>query len=199
MDERALSALEEGGELLILSLTDYAYYRANQLSWNNGFSAKELPGGKTPEDFVFETLEKVLTGPENNWDPERGRFDVFLRWIIKRDLGHLARSSENRKILRPDNELPYSSPLAEETLTPEEIILVQERDRRFHKLLYESVEGDSELEELLLYLDEGVKSTEILAQKLGVPKRRIYSLKNKLAARIKTVQEQLLREDLVSG
>jgi len=175
---------------IILKLTYYALQRSKIYTWKSG-KADQLLGGKTPEDIACEAIEKVLSGTRD-WNPDKyPNLLTHLQWVVKSDMEHLASSMEHQTTVRiyehvdgeegpgdyyetiPDSSLP----------TPEEVLITREKKNVEEKLkgeFYAMVEGDEDLEELLLYFDEGIDKPETIAAQSGWDISKVYNLKRKL-------------------
>lgn len=188
---------------IILRLTHYATWRACHYSWKPGKS-DQLLGGKTPEDIALGAIEKVLTGTRV-WDPEKYP-DLLkhLMWIVNSDMEHLFSSMEHQKTsempessseedITTDNSKALSGPsslLHGKIPTPEEVLLIKEKRNIEEKLknkLYELVEGDEDLEMLLLCFEEGIDKPETIAAQTGWDISKVYSLKRKLLRKAATI------------
>ena len=122
--------------------------------------------------------------------------------IVDSDIDHLYRSAEHRKTIRmPETEdmgeIEITASQAYEAgkiATPEEeLIAREERDFevRLKSELYAIVEGDSDLEFLLLCFEEGIdKPTDIAAQ-LDWDVSKVYNLKRKLCRKAKEIKKCL--------
>lgn len=174
----------------MVRLVGYADSRAQLLAWRDGRSSGALPRGKTAEDVAFEAIEKALSGKRGTWNPEKGRLEHFLRQIVKSDLGHLANSKEHKTTQRfPVDEL--DAPYADPSGSAEELALRKQVDEEFKTALLRSVEGDDEMETLVLQLLDGMDDPEELAAAMNVPRRRIYSLRNRLRDMVDKVGQEL--------
>jgi hypothetical protein len=175
---------------IILKLTYYAIQRAKIYKWISG-EFDRLLGGKTPEDIACEAIEKVLSGTRA-WDPDKyPNLLTHLKWIVKSDMDHLASSLEHQTTGRMplpvhDEEGPvdyYKIIPDQSSPTPEEVLITREKKELEEKLkndLYALVEGDKDLEELLLYFDEGIDKPETIAAQSGWDISKVYNLKRKL-------------------
>ena len=175
---------------IILKLTYYALQRSKVYKWKLG-KADQLLGGKTPEDIACGAIEKVLSGTRT-WDTEKYP-DLFthLKWIVKSDMDHLASSLEHQTMTRipeprDDEEGPvniYQTIPDQSSPTPEEAMINDEKNKLEEKLkddLYALVEGDEDLEELLLYIDEGIDKPEKIATLAKWDISKVYNLKKRL-------------------
>ncbi len=65
--------------------------------WNSD----TLPQGQSAESIVRDVIEKTFT-EKRNWDPDRGELLMWLKWVIKSEVNHLAESAANRVEVRLD-------------------------------------------------------------------------------------------------
>lgn len=78
--------------------------RIDKFSWRTN----TYPKGHTAESIVQDAIESVISH-KSNWDPNRGTLEMYLWWVIKRNLNHLY----NSKTYHPEN-------IYEESLSPTE-------------------------------------------------------------------------------
>lgn len=128
-------------------------------------------GYQTCDDIVQDVVVKTLHG-DRNWDPRRGELLPWLKWCVKSELDNSA------KKLATVNELPFfdsedeiadvtanehahivtasTSAGSIEHSNPEIVMLNQEEKERVQQkiaLIYDAVDHDEELEELVLAMD----------------------------------------------
>ena len=66
-------------------LVAFAEWRIQGMRWNSGV----LPMGHTAEFIVQEAITKTFS-EERNWKPEEGDLLMWLKYVIKSDISHLA-------------------------------------------------------------------------------------------------------------
>ena len=66
-------------------------------SWN----MELIPKGQTAESIVQDVIDKTITG-QRNWDPDRGPLLMWLKWVIRSDISHLATSAAHRSEVHSD-------------------------------------------------------------------------------------------------
>jgi len=211
-EDTALERLEAADwRRIIHELAHYAYRLAQRYPWRSG-SHKILPEGKTPEDVAVEAIEKLWNG-ERDWDPEKyPDLLLHLKWIVRSDMGHLYRSSQHLKTRRfPETGSGTGEPfnpgesgdsrMGEEppagSLDPEaELILreQQELELRVKAELYAAVEGDEDLELLLLCFEEGLDKPEAIAAQMGWEISKVYNLKKRLLRKAAALGKTLPKE-----
>ena len=168
-------------------LTHYAFWKACRYTWKSG-SADQLPGGKTPQDMALDAIEKVWTGVRE-WDPDKyPNLYTHLKWIVDSDIDHLFKSKEHDKSRRmPETRFDQAS----ETPNPEEHLIAKENkalEDEIRDEFYAMVEGDEDLETLMLCFDEGIDKPQDIAEQTGWNVSKANNLKRKLfrkAAKLK--------------
>jgi len=177
---------------IIYRLTYYARQRARIYAWKSGRTDQVL-GGKTPEDIACEAIEKVWAGTRN-WDPDRyPNLLTHLMWVVKSDMEHLASSMEHQITVRvpeSDEGEEASTQSSDPPLStqanipnPEDELLAREQQDFEEKLiqeLYAKVEGDQDLEMVLLCFEEGFDKADEIAAQTGWDILKVYNLKRKL-------------------
>lgn len=132
-----------------------------------------LPKGQTAESIVRDVIAKTFS-EERNWDPERGELFKWLKWVIRSEVSHLAKSASNRKDVRldqPDCDEPERQ-LPQRLLagSPEEAIAARETI----DLLLEACNGEPELEDIVYAVSECSTKPKLLSEQLGRPIQEIY-------------------------
>jgi hypothetical protein len=98
LDERKRQLLQEyPWDEAYPKLVAFAEWLIQGKYWNGNV----LPKGQTAESIVRDVIAKTFT-EERNWDPDRGDLFVWLKWVIRSDISHLARSASNRKDIHLD-------------------------------------------------------------------------------------------------
>lgn len=181
-----------------LRLAHFAVWRASLYKWNSGDTGL-LPRGKTPEDVACEAIEKVWNGTRN-WDPEiYPDLLKHLMKIVESDISHLFKSADHRKRARaalsrktpegeedPDPDQSFLENAAIDLSTPEALLVSDEEEQlreRIRNDFYSLVEGDDDLESVLLCFEEGIFKPEAIAVETGLDKKKVYNLKKKLLRR----------------
>ena len=159
--------------------------------WNSG----SLPTGHTAESIVQEVITKTFS-EERNWDPERGDLLIWLKYIIRSEISHLAESTANRvevpldldgendSLIDDKDNILYQPPPQDLHIgTPEDAVIALEAEtektitaRLKIDALLEACSGNSELEEIVYAIIEGqcAAKPQELADFLGKPIDRIY-------------------------
>lgn len=172
-------------------LVAFAEWNIQGKNWNSGL----LPNGQTAESIVRDVIEKTFS-EKRNWDPEKGDLLIWLKWVIKSEVSHLAESVANRVEVRLDHSGENDSPVdgpnielrqpsAQRLLigSPEEMVIDTETEAEKTveaqskiDALLEASSGHPELEEIVYAIVEGQcdgKPRE-LAKYLSRPVEEIY-------------------------
>jgi len=212
-DNELLERLESADwKNIMIKLTRYAHWHASWYKWKTG-NPGQLPGGMTPHDIALNAIQKVWS-KTRAWDPEKyPDLLIHLQWIVGSDISHLFGSKEHITIDRileseeeESTELTYnniihssSAPLNEGfyTKTPEEHLILREdkeREEKVKKELYALVEGDEDLELLLMCFDEGMDKPELIATEMGCDVTKVYNLKRKLSRKASAIMKIMEKE-----
>lgn len=138
--------------------------------WNSDL----LPKGQTAESIVQAVITKTFS-EERNWDPERGDLLIWLKWVIRSEISHLAESASNKVEVHLDpigedeslagdpNFKPYQ-PRSQKlcSKSSEELVMAAETDaekvvaaRSKIDALLEACSGKPELEKIVYAIVEG--------------------------------------------
>ena len=192
VQDRILHLLESADwKDIIFRLTHYAFWKACRYTWKSG-SPDHLPGGKTSQDIARDAIEKVWMGVRD-WDPDKyPNLYTHLKWIVDSDMEHLFTSKEHEKTWRmPETEDGGTFDQASETPNPEEQLIARENkslEDKIREEFYAMVEGDEDLETLLLCFDEGIDKPQDIAEQTGWDVTKANNMKRKLfrkAAKLK--------------
>lgn len=160
-------------------------------NWNS----ESLPKGQTAESIVQDVIEKTFS-EKRDWDPERGDLLMWLKWVIKSEISHLAKSVANQAVVQlgyanedapsvdgPDIELrqPISRRLV--VGSPEEMVMDAETEadktangRLKIDSILEACSGHPELDDIVYAIIAGQCDAKPrnLAEFLGRPVEEIY-------------------------
>ena len=159
-------------------------------SWN----MKVIPKGHTAETIVQDAIDKVVN-EQRNWEPDRGPLLMYLKWVIRSDISHLAISAANRSEIHSDSYKEedseeeafdawvYQSSLHNsENNSPEEFVINSENECERNEIarakidaLLKSADGNPELEAIVFAMIDGNCSSkpQDLAIFLGKPVNNI--------------------------
>lgn len=208
-EDKVLELLEAADwNRIIRELTFHAIWQARRYPWSSG-SHNILPGGKTPGDIAVEAIEKIWSG-KRDWDPERyPNLLLHLKWEVRRDIWRLFKSTLHQKTMRfpetsrgpeepgdlgepPVSQTGYDQPSG--TLDPESEMILreqQELEERVKNELYALVQGDEDLELLLLCFEDGLDKPEIIAAQMGWEVTKVYNLKKRLFRKAASLREKI--------
>lgn len=216
IDNKTLTAIETADWDDIYSRA--VKFAVSKLSFKADVPRKGVPKEEEAEEFVNEAIKKIIeaaVGEETEgvkkglrkWDPNRGPLDKYLLSVIKSDISHLYESEEYLSTAR----MPISTgineddPIEVEELlkracapekhadginpdppeTPEESHSVNE----VRNMLLKTVEGDSELEGIVLCMLDGFEKPGDIAEQLGIETRVV----NNARKRLQRIYDSILR------
>jgi hypothetical protein len=179
--------------------------------WNSNI----LPKGQTAESIVRDAIAKTFT-EERNWDPERGDLFMWLRWVIRSDISHLAESSANKAEVHLDindrdedfyftdgNSTHLLSKYEMHVDSPEMNILAIETEAEKSSIssakinaILTACSGKPELEEIVIAIIDGKCSAkpQDLAEYLGRPVTVIYQDIRALRRRANKIKSEVSNE-----
>jgi len=170
-------------------------------------------GSQTCDDIVQELVVKTLTG-QRAWDPKRGELLPWLKQCVKSEINNAANKAATQREIQfsrleqgdPESDLDFVPgeelfPSEEDSLDPEFALLEKERQIQNDKAVsnaYALIEGDSELEDVLLALDcllvdhkqEQIPSRGELAESLRIS---ISEVDNRLKRLRRRLKKELVR------
>ena len=183
-------------------LLAFAEYCAWKYTWSHS-GHSNLAAGQTTEDIVQEVIVKTLEGVRK-WDPAKGPLVPWLRDQVKSLVEHLYQSAAHRHE-RPIPETDNGEELSDQIqyrasqanvhfpagpATPERIMLKREEIEQRETVLFQAVEGDSELEDVVEALMGGCEPrARHIAEELGVPVEDIYNRLRRLKRRISRLMQ----------
>ena len=190
--ERAATILRgPGGEEIYRQVVRYAEMQARIRGWRAG---QTLPGNESPRSVAHTVVAKLLD-PDGgrSWDEQKEPSLLnALKGMARSEIGHLYDRIEEQLVEpigkvtpdgkeRTDNSFA-STDLHPDELDPERLLLRKERKNLEHAamtLVLREVEGNEDLELVVLALDETNSPTEI-ASLTGLPAQRVYSARREL-------------------
>jgi DNA-directed RNA polymerase specialized sigma24 family protein len=193
----ALEAVgDDGWKAIISRLVHYALLRTHRLRWKTPTGT--LAQGKEAADLAMEAIAQVWQG-ERAWDPET-QPDLlhFLEGIVDSRLSHLVASPDHQKrqlATVATGEGGEQDPLAglpDPDPTPEGALVEAEDVRRAQEQaaqVRQAVQGEEDLELVLLGIEEGQKPMEI-ANDLGLSRDEVYQLIRKIKRRVDGVMKR---------
>lgn len=183
MDRETQKLLQEADwEAIRRELLAHATWQARGYRWRRKGDL-ELAEGYTVEDVVHEVIVKTWSGIRK-WDPAKGKLLPWLQAQSRSILDALARSAPHR---REVSVLDLEEVAVVHTLDPLEILVEQEawtQKKRRVEQLFQAVEGEPELEQVLRLIISGCESKpRYLASELGVPVGEINNRLKRLRRR----------------
>jgi hypothetical protein len=179
--------------------------------WNSN----TIPKGQTAESIVRDTIAKVFS-EDRNWDPDRGDLIMYLKWVIRSEISHLAESVSNRVEVRidptdengpkPDGSGIKSyrpSPHELRTGSPEEAVTEAETEAEKAEIarlkidtLLAACSGQPDLEEIVYAIVDGkcAAKPQELSEYLGRPVDDIYQNLRALRRRASNIRIEARNE-----
>ncbi len=168
---------------------------AKKYQWQSG-NPSDLAGGKKPEDIAYDAIRKVLDGTRD-WNPDKyPNLLIHLQYIVRSDMGHLFQSYTNQKSTRSsdietkESDTPESQYITSVQKNPGDELISKEQkilEDTLKEKLYKEVNGDDELEMILLLIDDGIGKPEIIAREMGIEVSKVNTLKRKLIRKGKKI------------
>ncbi len=152
--------------------------------WNSGL----LPKGCTAESIVRDAIAKTFSG-QRNWEPDKGDLLMWLKWVIRSEISHLAESAANRAELRleeigaAERSRHRASQSQLQVGSPEEAVIHEEVEEERYALarskvdaLLDACSGRPELERIVYAISDGkcTPKPQDLSEYLGRPVDEIY-------------------------
>jgi DNA-directed RNA polymerase specialized sigma24 family protein len=183
-------------------LLAYTIWRARIYRWS-GDGNHLLAQGLSAEDIVQRVIEKTLTG-QRKWDPNKGELLPWLRDQVNSELDGLVKSAAHRyeMVLESDDssggdvrdKIEYRAVedgiLGSVRPPNPENLLIEGEGSDLVSALFQAVDGDLELEEVLNAVMDGCElKPRHLAEMLGVPKQNINNRLKRLRRRVALVKD----------
>jgi len=207
LNKEVIDQLEKADwENIILKLGRHSAVRINRLSWRH----RMLPVGLEVEDIVLESIGDTL-GEERKWDPNKNPDLLnYLKSVVDSKISHLLELkeylvteplektiNEQEKNLLDTTEVKtdFEGDSAQMFADPEEALV--EKEEREHaknavELLREKIQGDEELEEIFLCLEEGYTKPSEIAEQLGVDVKEIYNREKRLKRKCNELKQIIM-------
>jgi DNA-directed RNA polymerase specialized sigma24 family protein len=197
LDQRTYRLLKEADWKAIgKELLAFAEWRAWNYKWRRG-GHLNLAAGQTTADIVQEVIVKTING-DRRWDPDKGPLMPWLKDQVRSLIDHLHQSEAHyyeRAMPESDSgeelsdQIEYraskaESPFVAQSLNPEEIMLRKEEIEQRERVLFEAVNGDQELMELLeAFVNAYEPKSRYLADEMGIPVEDVYNQVRRLRRR----------------
>ena len=192
-------------------------FALSKLSFRTGSPREGVPKEEEAHDIVNEAIKKIINGSTSEeregmkkglrkWDPSRGALVDYLFSVINSDISHLYKSEDyvttSRIPITVENREDESIEVEEllkracssekhagginpdPPLSPEDIHSANE----VHNELLKAVEGDDELEGIVLCMLDGFEKPGDIAEQLGIK----TSVVNNAKKRLKRIYESIL-------
>jgi DNA-directed RNA polymerase specialized sigma24 family protein len=176
----------------------YADSKIRRLRWLGERNGRP-PRGAEAGDIVHQAIEKVFDG-RRRWDPlSQPELLRYLLDLVDSEVSNLVTLAENRKTRRliatrqsdegeglPGDDFPDTRSNLEETALDEE---AQRQGEDFVLALWESLAGETDLQEIVDAIVDDVAKPAEIARRLGVRVDEIYARKKRLRHRLEAYQD----------
>lgn len=194
----ALSA--PGVDAILLRAVEYADWEMRRYSWrgqhaNVGLKSALIANGWTAEDFVTEALKRLWGGPRTY----REDLDLLsnLKSVVQSLISSHKKASDRRplvdhapevdrdgKEIDPIERAPDTSLKHDHPVVSQEIVRAQDS---WHDMLRRSLDGDSDLLNVLEAIANDITKSGEIAELYGWPVEKVYELKRKLKKHAMTI------------
>ena len=164
---------------LVPRLLLLAVSRLYRMTWR-GRAGEAPPGAAEAEDYVNDAIAKTMSGLRV-WQPANCTLFQHLAGVVVSDIGHAARSMENRHTVAPPKDPPgdrWPPDTADDAPNPERAAAWRAEQRRLLDHL-RGIDPDlAAMAELMLTRD--MQESDGLAAALGVPETEIANRRKRL-------------------
>lgn len=183
----------------LTKLLKYVAHSMNLVVWATG---RPFPRDYQPDDILGAVIQKNLDGSRgSNFDPSQGTFLAWLKQQIRSEISNMIKWNRSKSEVpipvtkEGDDHEEYLQHLAEgDRITPdlqpdnpEQILITEEWAEAKWVELYEVVEGDAELEDIVKALENGCDPRpRYLAAELGWNIDQVYKAKKRLDRRLRS-------------
>ncbi len=168
---------------LVPRLLLLAVSRLYRMTWR-GRHGEPPPGAAAAEDYVHDAIAKTISGIRI-WNPENCTLFQHLAGVVVSDIGHAARSVENRATVAPPANPPgdrWPPDTADDAPDQERAAAWRAEQRRLLDHLA-AVDADlAAMAELMLVQD--MQETEALSAALGVAPAEIANRRKRLKRQV---------------
>lgn len=179
MSARDIDWAAQDWDDLVPRLMLLAVSRLYRMTWR-GRAREAPPGAAEAEDFVHDAISKTISGVRI-WNPDACTLFQHLAGVVVSDIGHAARSMENRSTIAPPEDPPgggWPPDPADDAPDPERATEWRSERRRLLTHLEAVDAGLARMAELMLVHD--LQETDALRERLGVPASEIANMRKRL-------------------
>lgn len=171
---------------ILLRLLSYARIRSYKIRWIGNVAAD-------PEELVGEAIALAYGVGKNDgyreWNKEKfPNLLDFLQTIINSLISHL---NEHHKKF-PSDEL--DDQLSSENPDPEKLVLQKDYQEKLYNRIYQEVEGDDEMETVILYYEEEITTPRDIAARTGLNVIQVNNILKRLRRKLRPLLSQLFPE-----
>jgi len=164
---------------LVPRLMLLAVSRLYRMTWR-GRSGEAPPGAAEAEDFVHDAISKTISGVRI-WNPDHCTLFRHLAGVVVSDIGHMARSAENRSTLAPPADPPgghWPPDTADDASDQAQAMEWRSEQRRLLTHLEAVDPRLARMAELMLVHD--LQETSTLSERLEVAAGEIANMRKRL-------------------
>lgn len=179
MSGRGIDWAAQDWDDLVPRLMLLAVSRLYRMTWR-GRAGEAPPGAAEAEDFVHDAISKTISGVRI-WNPDNCTLFQHLAGVVVSDIGHIARSAENRSTLAPAADTPgdrWPPDPADDSPDQEQATEWRSEQRRLLAHLETADAGLARMAELMLVHD--LQETAGLSERLDVPAAEIANMRKRL-------------------
>lgn len=179
MSGRGIDWAAQDWDDLVPRLMLLAVSRLYRMTWR-GRAGEAPPGAAEAEDFVNDAISKTISGVRV-WNPNNCTLFQHLAGVVVSDIGHAARSVENRSTLGPPADPPgdrWPPDPAFDGPDQEQASEWLSEQRRLLAHLAAADPALARMAELMLVHD--LQETSALSGRLGLPPAEIANMRKRL-------------------
>jgi len=167
-------------------LLRYAQSRSYKIRWIGSAAAD-------PEELVGEAIALAYGVGKNDgyreWNKEKfPNLLDFLQTIINSLISHLNEHHNKFPSDEIDDELSSDNP------DPEKLVLQKDLQEKLYNRIYQEVEGDDEMETVILCYEEGITTPRDIAAQTGFDVAQVNNTLKRLRRKLRPLLSQLFPE-----
>lgn len=143
------------------------------------------------DDIVIESIERLYNG-KRVWNKDKyPELDAMLRSIARSVLNGYVRSKSTKREHFNDSEASEADEASNIIIQDvEESYISEEETKNLMVKVKKSVEGDTEVELLLMCYEDGISSSDEICTALGVERKEYYNITKRLRRKILHLKEK---------
>ena len=215
MDKEVLNKLKKADwKEIMRRLAKYTEFKVNKVKWQCDIP----PLGLTSEDIVEDAIVDVFDGTRRHWNPSKNPdLYCYLESVVDSKVKNLLKNKEYLLTALPtrtdeqngENHLDkiesgtdYEGGASKPFPDPEEALLNKgeriEIEKKV-KIVFESIEGNKKLEELVICIIDGYSKPSEIAKKLGVSVTDIYNREKRFRHKFEEIRNKIIERQETNG